>query len=300
MAPTEHEELVFYPAFCFKASPTHFAWVKMMATDVHRLKRRPEFGDQSILFYQNHPIRFVSVAGIIIARTEYPRLTILTLDDSSGATIDIVVYKADPTTTAAVAAAAQDTSVSVSASVSGPGSGSGPGTRQPPPPPNGSIQSQWTTTHVAATDRISAVNITSLVPGAVAQIKGTLSMFRSTVQLQLERVFVVRDTSAEMRFLDQCCRFLVEVLAVPWRLGEHEIMQLRVEADEEEEKIEEEQARMKKRQRKRLEREEKDQRRIQKLWEHEERNREKEAVICKDAGAKTMYEIRKRQTGVER
>ncbi|KAH8427538.1 OB-fold domain-containing protein [Aspergillus melleus] len=292
MAPTEHEDLVFYPAFCFKASPTHFAWVKMMATDVHRLKRRPEFGDQSILFYQNHPIRFVSVAGIIIARTEYPRLTILTLDDSSGATIDIVVYKADPTTTAA-AAAAQDSSVS--ASVSGPGQG----TRQPPPS-NGSIQSQWTTTHVAATDRNSAVNITSLVPGAVAQIKGTLSMFRSTVQLQLERVFVVRGTSAEMRFLDQCCRFLVEVLAVPWRLGEDEIMQLRVEADEEEEKIEEEQARMKKRQRKRLEREEKDQRRIQKLWEHEERNREKEAVICKDAGAKTMYEIRKRQTGVER
>ncbi|PLB55693.1 hypothetical protein P170DRAFT_433203 [Aspergillus steynii IBT 23096] len=276
MAPAEHDELDFYPAFCFKASPTHFAWVKMMATDVHRLKRRSEFGDQSVFFYQNHPIRFVSVAGIIIARTEYQRLTILTLDDSSGATVDIVVHKAETP--------APDSSVSA------------PG--QPPPSarPNGSsIQSQWATTHVAATDRVSAVNIASLVPGSVAQIKGTLSTYRSRVQLQLERMFLVRDTSAEMRFLDQCCRFLVEVLAVPWRLTGEEIAQLRAEADDEEGKIEEEQARMKKRQRKRLEREEKDQRRIQKLWEHEERNREKEASVCKDAGVKVMREIQMRR-----
>lgn len=35
--------LTFYPAFCFKASPTHFAWVKMAAADVHRLRSRKGF-----------------------------------------------------------------------------------------------------------------------------------------------------------------------------------------------------------------------------------------------------------------
>jgi hypothetical protein len=29
MATVSNESLVFYPAFCFKASPTHFTWVKM-------------------------------------------------------------------------------------------------------------------------------------------------------------------------------------------------------------------------------------------------------------------------------
>lgn len=37
-------DLEFYPAFCFKESPTHFTWVKMAAVDVHRLKRRQGFG----------------------------------------------------------------------------------------------------------------------------------------------------------------------------------------------------------------------------------------------------------------
>jgi hypothetical protein len=44
MAPADKsEDLVFYPAFCFKASPTHFTWVKLAGVDVHQLKRRKEF-----------------------------------------------------------------------------------------------------------------------------------------------------------------------------------------------------------------------------------------------------------------
>lgn len=39
MAEANDAEPVFYPAFCFKASPTHFTWVKMAAADVHRLQR---------------------------------------------------------------------------------------------------------------------------------------------------------------------------------------------------------------------------------------------------------------------
>ena len=41
--------LDIYPAFCFKASPTHFAWVKMAAVDVHRLERRPGFEGMFII-----------------------------------------------------------------------------------------------------------------------------------------------------------------------------------------------------------------------------------------------------------
>ena len=33
----------FYPAFCFMVSPTHFAWVKMTAAEMRRLKPRKGF-----------------------------------------------------------------------------------------------------------------------------------------------------------------------------------------------------------------------------------------------------------------
>lgn len=44
MAPeAEEEDLVFYPAFCFKAAPTHLTWVKMAGADLQRLRRRRGF-----------------------------------------------------------------------------------------------------------------------------------------------------------------------------------------------------------------------------------------------------------------
>ncbi|OGM44865.1 OB-fold nucleic acid binding domain protein [Aspergillus bombycis] len=268
MATVDDGELVFYPAFCFRASPTHFAWVKMGAVDVHLLKRRAGFEDQSTFFYMNHPIRFVSLVGIIVARTEYPTLTILTVDDSSGATIDIIVLKAPVTD--------DDGDQSVQS-----------GRR-------GGLQSACATKHVAATNK-TTVDTTALVPGVVVQVKGTLSMFRATMQIQLERVSVVQDTNAEIQFLDQRSRYLVEVLSVPWSLAEEEVERLRSEADDEEERLEEEQERIKRRQRRRIEREEKDQRRIQKLWEREERLRAKEALYSRDAGAKFMREFEERK-----
>jgi hypothetical protein len=37
------QHLPFYPAYCFRASPTHFTWVKITAADIQRLKSRREF-----------------------------------------------------------------------------------------------------------------------------------------------------------------------------------------------------------------------------------------------------------------
>ncbi|KAL4910045.1 hypothetical protein BDW74DRAFT_144313 [Aspergillus multicolor] len=263
--------LPFYPAFCFNASPTHFAWVKMGAADVHRLKKRTEYGEQGLFFYQNHPIRFVSLVGIIVARTDVPRRTILTLDDSTGATVDVVVLKSDPTTSVPAAATAESkTKDDADADA---------------PPKEMHLTSTAQTT----------IDITPLQPGKLFQIKGTLSVFRSTNQVQLERFFPVPDTKAEMRFVEARMRFLVEVLSVPWALDEEDIEGLRVQADEEERKIEEEQERHKRRGRKRAEREERERRRAQKLWEQEEIIRDKEGETAREAGLEYMMEIERRR-----
>lgn len=284
MAAAGNGGLVFYPAFCFKASPTHFTWVKLAAADVHRLRKRTQFegtpkskslvsglitkqsinpAGHGIFFHLNHPIRFVCLVGVVVARTEVPRRTILTVDDSSGATIDVVVPK-NPS---------RDAPDPVST------------TPRNPQPAAGPREEHQTATTSAPLD------IHPLVPGTVVKVKGTLSTFRSTIQVQLERYFVVRDTNAEMRFLDQRVRVLVEVLSVPWVLMEEEVERLRVEADEEEVRVEGERRRVEKRRRRREEREERDFGRILRRWEFEERAREKEAGVVREEGRRLMREI---------
>ncbi|KKK16183.1 hypothetical protein ARAM_006117 [Aspergillus rambellii] len=258
---SEASQLTFYPAFCFKASPTHFTW-----------KKNP---DQGLFFYLNHPIRFVSVMGIIVARTEVPRRTILTLDDSSGATIDIVVLRAEESESQ------RGTSPSLKSEPEL--DGLHPVQRQPQPQP----QPQ---PHLTATTQ-TALSIEALAVGAPVHIKGTLSVFRSTVQIQLERFFPVRETGAEMRFLDQRCRFLVEVLSVPWWVGEAEMARLREMVDEEGRKVEGDQERRARRARRRAEREERDRGRIWGIWEREEAQREREAERCREDGVALMREL---------
>ncbi|KAJ5613163.1 hypothetical protein N7510_006357 [Penicillium lagena] len=273
MATLNNAGLVFYPAFCFKASPTHFAWVKMAAVDVHRLRRQPGFEGQNIFFYNNHPIRFVSFVGLIVARTEITRRTILTLDDSSGATIDVAVLQAEPEKSSATAAAAQAASSTTKY----------PSTVTP-------------TTHISATER-TELDITTLTPGTSVRVKGTLSQFRSRMQLNLERYELIRDTNAEMEFLDSRLRFLVEVLSKPWVLLDSEIEGLRIEAEHDGMKIGEEKRRADKRARKRKEREERDQRLIARRYEKEERRRAQEAGVLRVEGGRAMGEMRQQRDG---
>ncbi|KAL4920168.1 hypothetical protein BDW62DRAFT_23749 [Aspergillus aurantiobrunneus] len=268
----------FYPAFCFKASPTNFTWVKMGAADIHRLTRRVEFGEQGLFFYKNHPIRFVNLIGIIVARVDVPRRTILTLDDSSGATIDVVALKGDPASIS-IPTPASTNSNSVPGKESEPGNGGDASRKE---------------FHVTSTTQ-TPFDISSLQPGRVFQIKGTLSVFRSTMQVQLERFFTVPDTKAEMRFVEARCRFLVQVLSVPWFLGEGDIEALRAEADVEGRRIEEEQARVRRRARKRAEREEREKKKIEKVWEKEEAMREKAARVANEVGSEYMRELETRR-----
>lgn len=218
----------------------------------------------------------MNLVGIIVARSEVPRRTILTLDDSTGATVDIVVLKGDP----ALLSTANSSTPHASKEAN-----NGDGDKDATPKEY----------HVTSTTQ-TPMDIAPLQPGRLFQIKGTLSVFRATMQVQLERFFTVPDTKAEMRFVEARCRFLVEVLSVPWVLGEGDIAALRMEADEEGSKIEEEQARLRRRERRKAEREEKERRKIGKVWEREEALREREARVAREVGMEYMREI-ERQRG---
>ncbi|PGH08730.1 hypothetical protein AJ79_05921 [Helicocarpus griseus UAMH5409] len=250
--------LTFYPAFCHKVSPTFFAWVKMAAIDVHRLKFRAGFEGQNLYFYLNHPIQFICIAGIIVARDEHERRSIIVVDDSSGACLEVVCSKtpATPANTTTTNASTHQTST----------------TRKP-------------------------LNIIPLIPGARAKLKGTITVFRGMFQLHLERYEMLADTNAEVRFWDERTRMRVEVLGVPWVLAEGEVERLRREAEKggkgsgkggdangegyvvaKRKKAERE----RERERRGVQREERDRLRIVRRYEREEVVREKLAQKCRE------------------
>ncbi|KGO72121.1 Nucleic acid-binding, OB-fold [Penicillium italicum] len=281
MATVNNENLVFYPAFCFKASPTHFTWVKMGAADVHRLRKSSDFVGQNIFFYNNHPIQFVSLVGIIVARTDIPRRTILTLDDSSGATIDIAVLKktspkpsiasqATPTTSQGTTTTSQEKPAWSSFSLTTP-----------------TAISLTQEIHLTSKDH-DEIDISALQPGTLVRVKGTLSTFRSQMQLHLERFWLVRDTNAEMQFLDTRLRFLIEVLSVPWDLTDEEVEELRSDAERCDERVLEDKRRAERIARKRVEREERHAKAIARRYEKEEHERERQLKKIREDGERVM------------
>lgn len=233
----------------------------------------------NIFFYLNHPIRFVCVVGVIVARTDVYKRTILTLDDSSGATIDITVLKAE-------------LDQGQGQSQDRPEPEPEPESEQPKPSPAQQEQGEMHLT--TTTQDIIDINSLTAGTGTVVKIKGTVSTFRSQIQLQLERFFPIADTNDEMRFLDQRTRVLVEVLSVPWELSGDEVAELHRRSLEQETRVAEEQEKVRKRQRRRIEREERDQKRILRSWQREEVVREREALDCRDAGRRVMWELGRR------
>lgn len=229
---------------------------------------------------------------MVVARTEITKRTILTLDDGSGANIDVCVLKSDPKDRDKTQPASyQASNISkaepdVSTSQDTHASGQNTDTKSQEP--------LMQTEHVSATDR-TILDITSLRPGTTVRVKGTLSRFRATMQLNLERFTLIRDTNAEMQFVDERLRFLVELLAEPWVLSDEEIEQLRAEAEKGDLKAIEERQRAERRVKRRAEQEERDYRHIQKRYEREERKRAKEAVVCKENGVNIMRDIRRRK-----
>ncbi|KAF3480533.1 OB-fold nucleic acid binding domain-containing protein [Arthroderma uncinatum] len=272
------DNLTFYPAYCYKASPTHFTWVKLSAADVHRLRRRMGYEGQNIHFYKNHPIQFICLAGVIVAREEQLRRTVLTLDDSSGSTIEVVSSKITPVD-------------------------------QPQAEPEPVEAAEETKTVMAAIGAMSAspiyvtstthepLDITSLVPGVIVKLKGTVITFRSMRQLHLERFVLLPDMAGEMQFWEERTRFLVDVLNTPWYLTPTQVEQLRVEgAGEEEKKMRKTRVREKDRvkmEARRKEMEERDRERIVRRYEREEEIRRKYAERCKEVSGR-LKKVRKR------
>ncbi|KAF1936957.1 hypothetical protein EJ02DRAFT_470053 [Clathrospora elynae] len=178
-----------YSAIYFRASPTFNAWVKLTAADVQALRSEPEYQGQHIYFHLNHPIRFVCVVGVIVAIDDINlRYTVLTIDDGSGATVEVKIVRTPPIKHRPVETSSNTTIENVN------------------------IISQSGVFEIMVDNH-------QLDIGTVIKSKCTISMFRGIKQLELKRVWVVTTTNEEAQAWAEAAAFKQEVLSTPWHVS---------------------------------------------------------------------------------
>ncbi|KAF2193449.1 hypothetical protein K469DRAFT_550151 [Zopfia rhizophila CBS 207.26] len=188
-----------YPAYCFRASPTYNAWVKLTAADVQALRSEPDFQAQRIYFHLNYPIRYVRLVGVVVAVDDINlKYTVLTIDDGSGATIEIKIIRLTPDIYNAVESPSNTTVDNVNIIV------------------------QRGVFEVTVDHHM--LNI-----GTVIKAKCTISEFRGQKQLELKRAWIVSTTNEEAQAWAETAAFKREILSVPWHISSSEHKRIKKE-----------------------------------------------------------------------
>ncbi|KAK3941593.1 hypothetical protein QBC46DRAFT_97370 [Diplogelasinospora grovesii] len=183
-----------YPQYCFHLSPTISRWCHFQAADIHALSSHPGFEGQDVYFHINHPVKWVRIAGVVVAVDEWATHRVYTVDDSSGATIECVVWiPSQP-----AAAFGQATVVDL----------------------KGGQQ-----------DGKLPVIDSDLDVGHIIDVKGMVMVFRGTKQIKAEKIVHLRSTEQEVQFWEKIVQLRSDVLSKPWVLDKREVRKCRREAE---------------------------------------------------------------------
>ncbi|KAF2468644.1 uncharacterized protein BDR25DRAFT_290439 [Lindgomyces ingoldianus] len=198
-----------YPAYCFTASPTYNVWVKLTAADVQALRTEPQYRSQHIYFNLNYPIRYVCIVGTVVAIDDINlKYTVLTIDDGSGATVEVKIVRLTP---------------DIYNSVESP--------------------SNTTIGNVNVIVRTGCFEVTvdhqQVDIGSVIKAKCTISEFRGMKQLEIKRVWIVPTTNEEVQAWAETAAFKREVLSKPWHLTSAEHKKIKKEIKRERRKNQE-------------------------------------------------------------
>lgn len=145
---------------------------------------------QNVYFHLNHPIRYVQLVGPITSIDEkHPKLGTITIDDGSGATLNVKINRLAPEIVESIDCPSNTEvdNVNVKAGIG-----------------------EYTIT----------VDGEELDVSSVVKVKGTISTFRDVKQLELKRIWVVRTTNEEAAFWSQLAKFKQETLSLPWVLDD--------------------------------------------------------------------------------
>jgi Skp family chaperone for outer membrane proteins len=162
-----------------------------------------------LYFHLNHPIRYVRLVGVVVAIDDINlKYTVVTIDDGSGATIELKIVRIPPAERNPV-----DTSSLTSLD-------------------NVKVISRPGVFEVV-------VDNLRLDIGTVVKAKGTISEFRGIKQLNLKRIWVVSTTDEEAQSWAETAAFKQEVLSKPWHLTSAEHRQIKAKIKSEKKKLQE-------------------------------------------------------------
>jgi hypothetical protein len=185
---------------------------------------------QNIYFHLNHPIRYVYLCGVI-TEIEYIKniYTILTLDDGSGATIEVRITHVTPTAVRPQVAAQAE---------QGEAEDNGDDfwletARDRKAQSSASTTTVYKTHTADLTVRMAAFFDNSIFLGGqcidigtTIKAKGTLNLRWDNFQLNLLRAFIVQDVDAEVEVWEGYAEFCEQVLVKPWLLSSQEVKRL--------------------------------------------------------------------------
>jgi len=179
-----------YSKWYFDVSPTWQHWNKLTAADVHTLSTDPGYQGQKVYFYRNHPIQFVRVVGLVveIETLAEGKYTLLTLDDGSGECMVVKIKRRE---------LAKDDEAEY--------------------PSNTEVDN----VDVRVSMGLPSVFLDNkpVQLGDVVKVKGTIETFRNVRQLELKRMFKVKDTNEEAQTWSEVARWKRDVLSKPWVLS---------------------------------------------------------------------------------
>ncbi|KAL3423758.1 DnaJ domain-containing protein [Phlyctema vagabunda] len=187
-----------YPVYCHELSPTIGKWCPLRAVDVHRLRSVGMILDGKLLYHhENHPIKWVRVTGVIVAIDEFYQRRVYTVDDSSGECIECTCLIPPPP---------PQTLLSI------------------PVPPNlvqaknerkGKQEELDKSKNVAiARDYLKIPEEIDI--GSVVKIKGLVTEFRNTKQIDMRSIVLTKGTDEEVRCWNEGLEFRRDVLSQPW------------------------------------------------------------------------------------
>lgn len=164
---------------------------------------------QGTYFHFNHPIRYVRLVGVVVAIDNINvKYTVLTIDDGSGANIEVKIVRLVPNMYRTVESPSNTTIDNVN------------------------IVSQLGVFEVK-------VDQHPLDIGTVIKAKCTISEFREQKQLELKRVWVVLNTNEEAQAWAETAAFKQKVLSTPWHISSTEHRRIKREIQSEKERNQE-------------------------------------------------------------
>ncbi|KAK4454003.1 hypothetical protein QBC34DRAFT_175328 [Podospora aff. communis PSN243] len=191
-----------YPQYCFHLSPTIAKWCHLRCADIVALTTHPGFEGQDLYFHKNHPIKWVRIAGMVVAVDDFGPWRAYTIDDSSGATTECHVNLPKPTANSAT-----------------PGSGNlAPAAK----PSNAAAQQQQQKMELLGGE----INV-----GDIIDVKGTIRVYRQTRQIKAEKIVQLKSTEKEVEFWEKVIALRKDALDKPWVLDEKVVRKCRKEAE---------------------------------------------------------------------